>query len=127
MITVTFNITTDASGDYDSDADGGVTGQVRAHLPLLLYAVDWVDGDLADGVDAVLSTIDTPKGVDTTLLTLTNANNDARYYPRALQDDSSGADTTFYTPPVVDGQLKLVVSSGGNAKTGKCFVYLFEV
>ena len=129
MQVVTFNITTDASGDYDStDNASTVTGQVRAGSPYLLHAVQWVDGTLADGVDAVLSMTNTPSGVDTTLLTLTNANNDAWYYPWVLvvKNDGSTAATDHFTEQIVNGPLKLVVSSGGNAATGKCLVFLLE-
>jgi hypothetical protein len=132
MITVTFNITT-SSGSYNSSTDGGVTGQLREQQPCLLYGVKWVDGDLEDGVDAVLSAVNTPSGVDTTLLTLTNADNDLWYYPRHNAHTNAGAaivDGTDLTGervmPIVDGQLKLAVSNGGNAKTGKCIVYLKE-
>lgn len=128
MIVVQFNITTDANGDYDSSTDGGVVGQVRAGLPFLLEAVEWVDGDLADGVDAVLSTIDTPSGVDQTLLTLTDANDDAWYRPRTTtQDGTSGGLDGWYAYPIVNGALKLVVSDGGNTKSGKCLVYLHDI
>lgn len=127
MLTVTFNITTDASGDYDSDSDATtVTGQLRAQVPLLLYAVEYVDGDLADTTDVTLSMTDTPSGVDTTLLTLTNVTADGWYYPQALVDDNAGADTTFYTAQVVTGPLRVVVAGGGNAASGKLIAHLLE-
>lgn len=122
MFTVTFEITTDAAGDYTNAA------AVRSVLRQVyrLYAVQWVDGDLADGVDAVLSVTDAPAGVDTTLLTLTDANNDGWYYPRVLQQDAAGANLTTHTQAIVDGTLKLAVSGGGDTKSGKCIVYLEE-
>lgn len=127
MHAVTFTITTDSSGDYDSSSDGGVSGQLRdARLPSLLYAVEWVDGTLADGVDAVLSMTGTPSGVDTTLLTLSNANNDAWYTPQGAVHDNTGTTTGYYTPQVMTGPLKLVVSNGGDTKSGKCIVYVLE-
>lgn len=131
MKTVSFQITTDASGDYDSSTDGGVTGQGSPGSPYLLYGVQWVDGDLADGVDAVLSVTNAPGGVDTTLLTMSNANTDDWYYPRTIAQDVNGADwedgtdlTAERVMHIVDGQLKLVVADGGDTKTGKCLVYL---
>jgi len=113
--------TTDASGDLT----------VMATIPSsgLLQAVEWKDGDLADGVDAVLSVTSNDSGVDSTLLTLTNANNDAWYYPRAAAHDNTGTGVTYdgtneiYVPMVISGTLKLVVSSGGDTKSGGAVVY----
>jgi hypothetical protein len=131
MKTVTFNITTATGGAYTSSTDGGVTGQNSTGNPYKLYRVVWVDGTLADGVDAVLSVTGTPSGVDETLLTLTNANDDAVYYPRYDAHSNAGAalaegadKTATRVQGIVDGQLKLAVTNGGDAKTGKCLVYL---
>lgn len=124
MKVVTFDIVT-ASGSYTGTANGS------AGSPYLLYAVEWVDGSLEDGVDAVLSVTSTPSGVDVTLLTLTDANNDAWYYPRANAHTTAGAAivdgqdlTGERVPMVVDGRLKLAVTNGGDDKVGKCRVYL---
>lgn len=129
MYQVEFEITTNATGDYTSSLTTAPQSDVSRHGcgPMLLYAVEWVDGSLEDGVDAVLSMTDTLSGVDKTLLTLTAANNDAWYYPQALVDDNTGGNTAYYAPQVVEGTLKLVVANGGNAKTGKCIVYLLKV
>jgi hypothetical protein len=112
--------TTDGSGDATEEL------LIPHGEPQLLYGVEWVDGDFADGVDAVLSCTG-PSGVKRTLLTLTNANDDAMYYPRELEDDNVGAESTGYTMAIVNGTLELVVSSGGASKTGKCRVYTVEV
>lgn len=118
---VRFDIATNGSGAYDSSSDGGVTGQ-PFHVSKLL-AVRWVDGDLTDGVDGVLSVVQGDSTI--TLGTFTNANDDAMYYPRSLVAVSAGtAATDAYTEHIVDGTLKLVVSSGGASKSGKCLVYL---
>lgn len=124
---VKFAITTDGSGAYTSTVATAPQGEVsRDGLgPWLLYAVEWVDGALADGVDAVLSVTNTLSGVDLTLLTLTDANSDLMYYPRVIADGVTGADLTgWYVQHVVDGTLKLTVTSGGSAATGACIVYL---
>jgi len=121
MIPVLFTITTDASGDYSATkTEWGI------HGPMLLYAVEWVDTDFDAGVDAVLSMTGNSSGTDKTLLTLTNADAEAWYYPWSLvvKNDGSTAATDFFAPQVVEGSLKLVVSAGGNTKTGKCVVYL---
>lgn len=90
----------------------------------LLYDVTWIDGTLADGVDAVLSVTNRPaNAADKTLLTLTNANDDAMYYPREYGDDNTGTEVTSMSEfPVVDSLLKLVISSGGAIASGGCIV-----
>lgn len=92
----------------------------------LLYKVTWIDGDYADGVDAVLSVTDTPSGVDETVLTLTNANDDARYYPRHAEHDNTGTALLTTSIPLISGRLKLTVTSGGNSKTGGIIAYVIE-
>lgn len=98
----------------------------------LLVAVEWIDGSFADGVDAVLSVDRDDDAVDVTLLTLTDANDDAWYYPQTPAQDNVGTDVTYdgtneiYTRQVINGKLKLVVSSGGDTKSGGCIVY-YEV
>lgn len=119
MITVTFHITTNSSGAY------AATEEIHTRGVTLLYAVHWVDGDLADGVDAVL-TFTPPNGVSTTLLTLTNANDDDWYYPQRAVDDTTGTETDYLTPQVTQGPLTLTVSNGGDTKSGKAIVYLLE-
>lgn len=86
-------------------------------------AVEWIDGDFADGVDAVVSVTQTPSGVDKTLLTLTDANADAFYNLRELEYGNTGASLGTYTLPLITGLVKLVVSSGGDTKTGGIVVY----
>ena len=129
---VRFAITTTAGGAYDSSTDGGVVGNIVAgsgHPALFLYKVVWVDGTMDDGVDAVLSaTSGYSDIVSETLLTLTDANSDAVYYPQVLvkKTDGTTAATDFFVPQLTEGTLKLVVSSGGNAKTGACYVFLTD-
>ncbi|HNT78806.1 MAG TPA: hypothetical protein PKH77_27695 [Anaerolineae bacterium] len=127
MYAIRMNVTTNGSGA------GSVTIPFEAFpcqepgiSPLLLYAVEWIDGDFADGVDAVLSAETTPSGVARTLLTLTDANSDAWYFPRELEHGNNGAVLSTHTLPVVHGDLKLTITSGGNAKTGGCIVYLLD-
>lgn len=130
MQQIKFAITTDGSGNYTSSVASAPQADIsnNATGPMLLYAVEWVDGDLTDGVDAVLSMTNTLSGVDKTLLTLTNADNDAWYYPWALvvKNDGSTVATDFFAPQVVEGTLKLVVTNGGSTHTGMCIVYLKE-
>jgi hypothetical protein len=113
--------TTDDSGDLTVTADVAVVG--------LLHAVEWIDGSFAVGVDAVLSLDRDDDAVDITLLTLTDANADKVYYTRYLTSDDAGADLSTagdatYAKGFVSGKLKLVVSDGGDTKTGGCIVYV---
>ena len=126
MYVVKFSITTSAAGAYTSAIATAPGSDLDNLGPKLLYAVEWVDGTLDDGVDAVLSVTATPSGVDKTLLTLTNANDDAWYHPRGVEHDAAGAALTTRALSVVYGTLKLVVSAGGNVKTGACWVYLLD-
>jgi hypothetical protein len=105
-------------------SDGSATVTATSAVLGYLVAVDWIDGDLTDGVDAVLSITKTPSGVDHTLLTLTNANSDAIYYPRRVFDTTAGAAATaLYDRFIIDGVLTLAITSGGDANTGGCIVY----
>jgi hypothetical protein len=114
--------TTDGSGDATVTSESTYNG--------LLHSVQWIDGDLADGVDAVLSVVNTDAGVDFTLLTLTNANSDAMYHPRHQIDTEAGAGVTYdgtnevYEMAPIVGKLKLVISAGGDTKTGGAVVYI---
>ena len=105
-------------------ADGSATINSSVAILGYLEAVDWIDGSFSDGVDAVLSTTLTSSATDHTLLTLTNADNDAVYYPRRVVDTTAGAAATgVYGRFLIDGYLKLSVTSGGDTKTGGCVVY----
>lgn len=132
MLQVKFDITTDASGDYDSTDDATTCPQANISDnrmgPLLLYAVEMVIGTLTSGAaDVTLSMTDTLSGVDKTLLTLTNISANAWHYPQVLGSDNTGtALTGWYMKQVVEGTLKVVVASGGNVKTGTLIAYLQE-
>jgi hypothetical protein len=107
--------TTDGSGDATITSEAAYLGK--------LVMVQWVDGDLTDGVDAVLSVTNNDAGVDYTLLTLTNANADAIYYPRQLVHSEAGAALTGTSggdraDQYVMGKLKLVIAAGGATHTG---------
>jgi hypothetical protein len=119
--------TTDGSGDLTIYGKNATTEAASPQIDnALIFAVEWIDGDLADGVDAVLSVVNTPSGVDHTLLTLTNANDDAWYYPRDATHDNTGTVNTGLEYPILQGKLKLVISSGGATKTGGCIVYFWN-
>lgn len=113
-------------------AGGTVTVTAERAVYGYLDRVTWKVGDLAVGVDAVLSITNTPVGVDETLLTLTNADANAVYYPRALVHDAAGAALTGTAGgdrvrPLICGTLSLAISSGGATKTGGAIVYVENV
>ena len=60
-------------------SDGTATITANHEVVGLLHAVEWIDGTLTDGVDAVLSCVRDDNAANVTLLTLTDANNDAWY------------------------------------------------
>lgn len=113
-------ITTDGSGDF--------VGTLAVKTPAKLHAAQWVDGDLVDGVDAVLTcTQFAPRDLVTTLLDLTDANADALYYPKVTGDTPAGVEITdAYESPLVHGVLTLTVSDGGSEKSGALWLYLEE-
>ena len=113
--------TTETDGTLTVNADRSVAG--------LLHAIQWVDGDLADGVDAVVS-VQGHDNMATVLSTLTDANSDALIYPRAPVHDLAGVGLTLdgtrvaFDCPLVVGTPRLVVASGGDAKTGGCILFV---
>ena len=110
---------------YGTTATGGaLTVTAGTTVRGLLHAVEWIDGDFADGVDAVLSVVRDDNAPDYTLLTLEDANVDKVYYPRELIDTVAGVEVAGeYASAVINGRLKLAVTSGGDAKTGGAIVY----
>lgn len=121
MRLVRLNVTTNGSGAGNATQTPKV-----GEYAYLLHAVEWIKGTFDNGVDATLQCVNTLSGVDRTLLTLTDANNDALHYPRVLEADNAGGALTTYTLPLVDGDLELTVEQGGDTKTGGCVVYLLE-
>ena len=117
---------------------GGGAATITATSPTFgrLYAVEWIDGDLADNNTAVLSAIRTPSGVDQALHTLAagEGDDDAWWYPRIEVHDLSAvgrfyndeSDEPVIDYPLVNGVLQLVIAAGGSAKTGGCIVYVME-
>jgi len=93
-----------------------------------IYAVEWIDGTLADNNTAVLSMTQTQSGIDQTILTVGagEGDSDTWYYPRVLECDNGCTSIGTYTMFCGSGKLKLVIASGGAAAEGGCIVYMFE-
>lgn len=112
--------TTDGSGDATVNAPARIIGK--------LIAVEWVVGDFAAGVDAVISEQGRVSGVARTLLTLTDANANAIYYPRYVVHSEAGVALTGTSGgdremAYLMGTPRLVVAQGGDTKTGKCILW----
>lgn len=108
---------------FETDGDGAVAVESERRVFGYLEKVYWEDGDLADGVDATLSMIETPAGVEETILTLTDENNDKVFYPRHLVHSEAGAALTGTqggdrVRPFLNGKPKLVIAQGGDTKSG---------
>ena len=114
--------TTNASGVLTVDSARPVMGR--------LYAIVWEVGTFDAGVDVAFSTI-LHDALDTNLLTLTDANADGTYYPRALVHNNAGTALTGTAGgdrdlPLFVGVPRMAVTSGGNAKAGAAYLYYFE-
>ena len=115
-------------GTTDSSGDATVTGDA---VDGKVYAVAWIDGDLANNNTAVLSTINHEAA--TTLLTLAagEGDDDIVYYPRAVVHDAgataltgtAGGDRVM---PIAIGNLQLVIAAGGSLKSGGCLIFIEE-
>lgn len=109
----TVSLTTNASGD--------VTGFTDARSGRIL-SIAYVIGTFAAGVDLTITVESTGEAI----LTLTNANASANYYPRVGVHDAVGAAAlyaaggTALREPVTIAQdrVKIVVAQGGNVLTG---------
>ena len=115
--------TTDALGAATIKNAGAILGK--------LYAVQWIDGTLEDGVGFTLSVVnsDAPTA---NLLTVAAANADKMYYPREIPHKTEDGAVLTATaggdrvPPVIAGTPQLAISSGGDAKTGGCILFWEE-
>jgi len=116
---------------FTTNGSGAATAYSGA-LNGTLYAIQWIDGDLADGVDATFTVTSADAGVDYALAVLTDANTDAIYYPRgAAALDTSGVAGTYDgtrpvigVEPIVMGRVKCVVGSGGATKSGGAVLFI---
>lgn len=120
MRAIKLGFTTDTSGDAVTTG-ASVNGQ--------LYAVVWDKGTADNGVDCVCASVNSAGAA--TLLTLTDANASAIYYPRHLVHSEAGAALTGTAGgdralPIAAGNLRITVAQGGSAKTGSVTFYVIE-
>ncbi|HMM99866.1 MAG TPA: hypothetical protein PKC99_12710 [Anaerolineales bacterium] len=115
MIKRSLTIKTDASGDATAYADvvpGGAT----------LYAVQLIDGNLADGVDVTITAEES--NMSFALLTKADFNDDQVLYPRvAASKVVDGSALTEFVEPLAVGRIKVVIAQGGDKKTGGVALY----
>ena len=118
---IKLSVTTDASGDGSTtSAESPVSGR--------LVGVEYALGTFAAGVDVTISITRTPSGTDQTLLTLTNANASAWYYPQVAVHGNTGTALTATAggdtiKPLCIGLPKMVIAQGGDTKTGTVTLY----
>jgi hypothetical protein len=116
----------DVALSVTTNADGDGTGWGERATGLL-YAVRWNQGTLENTTDAVLGYVNSDGDV-VTLLTLTDVTASALYYPRHQCHGATGAALSgIYDPPLVSGQLKLVVAQGGDTLSGGCTAIVEDV
>jgi hypothetical protein len=112
------NLTTDASGDVTGYSDSVSGGG-------FLYAVQLIDGTLADGVDITLTAEHADLSIP--LLVAADWNTDKMVYPRVLQNlNTDGTALTTHTMPLVVGRIKAVIAQGGNAASGALVCYITD-
>lgn len=113
---------------------GALTVSSTSRVLGAMEAVRWIDGTFADGVTATLSFVGDGIVPDTDLVVwgAGEANDDGLFHGYTIVKDNGAATVTFdgtnelYERQIVDGQLKLVVASGGDTKVGGCVVYINE-
>lgn len=112
-------ITTDGSGD-GTGYTGVVTGRV--------LSIRYLKADYADGIDFTV----TLEATGEAILTGTNVNASASFYPRVPIDDETGADALYAAGGTklrdcvvaANDRVKIVVAQGGAAKTGAFHVVI---
>lgn len=113
-----YNITVDGSGN-GSQTQGVPGGGV-------LYAVQLIDGNYADGVDVTITS--ELEDLSHTIFAKNDWNSDQIAYPRVLQQlATDGANLTTHCEPLVFGSVKVTVAQGGNATSGSFILYIREI
>ena len=116
MKKVTLSVTTAADG----------TGTVASEaFNCALFGVHYDKGTFAAGVDITISVVKSKHTY--TILTLTDANTSASYYPRVATCGSTGVADGGTTLPPILGQIQVSVAAGGDTKTGEITFDLVEV
>jgi len=116
MIKRVVNITTATDGSCTAYGEAAV-GYV--------YAVQLVDGDLADGVDVTVTSEE--QNLSIPILVKADFNSDQMVYPRVAQAlNTDGTALSTHTFPLCYGRPKVVIASGGSVKSGNVVLYMIE-
>lgn len=83
-----------------------------------LESIEYVIGTIDTGATVTISVINRPSGVALTLLTLTSPSANAIYRVRVAEHGTTGSALSSTTRFILDGMLKVVVSSGGASGAG---------
>lgn len=120
-----FTLTTDAGG---AATVGAGTTSAQSAVMGELSCIKYIPGTLDTGATIVVTCEN--NGVSKPLLTKASAGtSNTWFYPRDLMhkvEDGAALTGTAggdRTEPIVDGQFKIVVSSGGNVATGSIVIY----
>jgi hypothetical protein len=110
-------------GPLTTDASGAATVTLDATVIGLLYAVQLVDGDFADGVDITLTSEQGDLSIP--LLVKADWNTDQMVYPRVLEAlNTDGTALATHCMPLLCGKPKAVIAQGGDTKTGRVILYV---
>jgi len=123
MERITVSITTNAAG-----AGTGYAASVRGMNRGNVKAIRYVKTDYAAGVDFVI----TGETSGMAILTGTDVNASATFFPRAATCDIVGAASLYAAAgepveveiPIADEQIKIVVAAGGDTKTGTFHIWI---
>jgi hypothetical protein len=104
---------------------GAGAGTATINVPSsFIYKAEWDKGNLADTTTVTLKNTGTKNGTDVTLLSLGTANNaDAMLYLRVVEHNTGGTALATVTPPMVSGNVQLVIAAGGTATTGAMYLH----
>lgn len=121
LLNVKLSGTTDGSGDLTVNGEAAIYG--------VLYAVEIVASALDATADWTLTMQGTPSGNAYTLLTLTDVNTNAVYYPRKGVHGDTGAALTYDGTrlvtdlPLLAGKPRIVIAQGGATKAASIILY----
>ena len=111
--------------DVTTATDGSATAY-GSSCQGLVYAVQLVDGDLTDGVDVTLTVEN--ENYSQPVLVQANFNTDQLVYPRVLEAlNTDGSALATVCLPLVYGRPKVVIASGGSAKSGSVILYIMDI
>ncbi len=113
--------------DYRYDfttTSGGAASDTFSVVPGRLIGVETDLDGMDNGCITTITCQNTPLGSVKTLLTLTSVETATHYDIRTAGTKQDGSASGDFAPPYVVGDLKIAITSGGNAKTGAIVVYI---